>query len=138
MLVVTDTDASAFAGIAAPFVTLNSGVLLLLCCRPSERVSASEALCTTASGSFGCVYSDIIGTGRDCVGTISRVMGRILLKNLSMNDVRTSTGMVRLSTTPKSTRKCRLPYWTRSVTLPKTWTGLFKVDLVDMLCIGRT
>lgn len=117
LLVLTDTDASIFAGIATYFAILNSGVLALLSFPLSVMVSASESFCNTANRSHSNVYSEIIATGQNQMGTIHVYMGNIPLTNLSMKDVPISSGIARLSRTPKLTRTCSSPGWIESMIL---------------------
>lgn len=70
LLVLTHTDASALTGIAAHFTTLNRDVLSPLYFLSFLFVSGSELVCDTAKASGNCVYSEIIVTGEDQMGTI--------------------------------------------------------------------
>lgn len=95
MLAVTDREPSAFGGFTTHFMTLSSGNLSLKFCHLSVSVSSFELLRITASGSDGGVYSELIVTGRDAMGTMCCSTRSIPLKNMQMKNIPTTSGRVR-------------------------------------------
>lgn len=91
-------DASVFKEVAALFVTLTSTVLLLQSCWSSVLISASASFGKSANESDCGVSSETNLTGQDGVGNIT-------LTKMSMNDIRTSRGTMRFSTTQNWTHK---------------------------------
>lgn len=133
MLLVTDTDVSVLGAIVTHFTNLNTCVLSLLSCRSSELVSASKTFSNTAIRSDRVVSFEIIATGRDRMGMISRLTGSINLTNLSMNGVPVSSITARLSLTPKCTSTCTEPCQAKNIPWPMTVTWPFEESLMDLM-----
>lgn len=98
---MNDIGRSAFGGIMTHFADLTSGVYPLLFCYLSVMVYASQGLCNLASTYDGGVFSELMATGRDQIGTMRPSMDVIRLTNLSMKKVPISNRTLKVFTTTK-------------------------------------
>lgn len=87
LLVGTNTYYTAFDVISPYLATINSDVLWSLCCKFSVSIKISEAVCNVCGGLGYSVYSEVTETGQDLTGTIQRSLSKVLLTNLSINNV---------------------------------------------------
>lgn len=124
LFVLTGQDGSEFGRVAKVLATRNHSILSVLSCPASVFVSASELLCSTASGSTLGVNYEIVAIGWDQIGTMRRSMRNAHLKILSMSKVPICSGRARLSTTSKWTLTGRSRRWTKRINLPTTVTAL--------------
>lgn len=127
---MNDTDALALGGIAMHFLTLNSGLLAFLS-YPSVMVSASKSFCNTASRPDRGVYFKIFPTRRNQLGTIPCRIFSWEPRGWKMFQ----TVVVQLDCPKHQSRHVVFepPNKTKSMILSMMLTGLFNIDLRDML-----
>lgn len=91
LLVVPETDTSAFGRIATRFTFRNRGISSSVSVWSSTYISLFDSDCSTDSTSKSDLYYDILTIGKDWMVTTRRFFGKIPLKNSLMNDLRASS-----------------------------------------------
>lgn len=108
-LVVTDTDACEFWSTCNVISQLRTATSYCYSFRLSPVIIFTlKSVCSTASRSYGGVYSETMATGLDRMGRVQQSFWKVALASVSVIDAVTSKGTARLPTPPKSTRTCRL------------------------------
>lgn len=125
----------ALGSIPINFTTLDSGVLLLLSCRPFLLESPPVLLFgsfDTGSRSSGWLYLEIFPTGRARMRTTCLLTGSISFTKLWMM-FRIGAVLWDCSRHPKRGHKCRSRSWNKSTTFSMKLTRIFEVGLKEML-----